>query len=104
MLKSDMRRFANNQQFEEAQKRKVSLEALESLDSMQIVRDGVKGEFIIIQILEKYENLYVGIIDIKDSKISAYENYEVKNMLDDSVQDILRNIVEQKWAANLQRK
>jgi excinuclease UvrABC nuclease subunit len=39
MLKADMKRFADNLQFEEAQKRKISLEALESLDSMQIVRD-----------------------------------------------------------------
>jgi excinuclease UvrABC nuclease subunit len=59
MLQEDMKRYADNMQFEEAQKRKISLEALESLDSMQIVRDGVKGDFMVIQILEKYENIYV---------------------------------------------
>ncbi|MCD5375273.1 excinuclease ABC subunit UvrC, partial [Candidatus Gracilibacteria bacterium] len=104
MLQEDMKRYADNMQFEEAQKRKISLEALESLDSMQIVRDGVKGDFMVIQILEKYENIYVGIIDIIDSKIAAYENYEVKNMLEDSSQDILKNIVEQKWSQNRERK
>lgn len=104
MLQEDMKRYADNMQFEEAQKRKISLEALESLDSMQIVRDGVKGDFMVIQILEKYENTYVWIIDIIDSKIAAYENYEVKNMLEDSSQDILKNIVEQKWSQNRERK
>jgi excinuclease UvrABC nuclease subunit len=37
-----MKRFAENLQFEEAQKRKLSLEALSSLDTLQVVRDGVK--------------------------------------------------------------
>lgn len=104
MLKSDMQRYAENLQFEEAQKKKISLEALGSLDSMQIVRDWVKWDYIVVQILEKYENIYVWIIDIQNSKITGYENYEVKNKLDDTNEDILRNVIEQKWVENRGRK
>jgi len=76
-LIADMKRFASNLQFEEAQKRKLSLEALDSLDTLQVVRDWVRGDYFIIQILKKYDNTYVWVIEIQDSKISAYENYEI---------------------------
>ncbi len=103
-LVSDMKRFAANLQFEEAQKRKLSLEALDSLDTLQVVRDWVRWDYFIIQILKKYDNTYVGVIEIQDSKISAYENYEIDNKLDDSAQEILSSIVEQKWVENRERK
>lgn len=96
-LIADMKRFAANLQFEEAQKRKLSLEALDSLDTLQVVRDGVKGDYFVIQILEKYDSTYIWIIQIQDSKITAYENYEIENKLEDTSKDILTSIVEQKW-------
>ena len=103
-LIADMKRFASNLQFEEAQKRKLSLEALDSLDTLQVVRDWVRGDYFIIQILKKYDNTYVWVIEIQDSKISAYENYEIDNKLDDSAQEIFQSIVEQKWVENRDRK
>ncbi len=103
-LISDMKRFAANLQFEEAQKRKLSLEALDSLDTLQVVRDGVKGDYFIIQSLEKYENMYVWVIQIQDSKIIAYENYEIDNNLDNSSIEILKNIIEQKWVSHRNSK
>jgi len=103
-LKNEMIELAGKQEYEEAQKRKVSLEALESLNTLQVVRDGVKWDFIVIQILEKYDNLYLWAIDIKDSSISWYENYQVENKLEDSKEDILKNFIEQKWSENRERK
>jgi len=103
-LKTEMQNFAKNLQFEEAQKRKLSLEALESLDTLQVVRDGVKWDFFVMQILEKYENTYVWIIDIKDSKIAWYENYEISNLLEQPWISVLWDIVRQKWAENISRK
>lgn len=103
-LIDDMKRFAENLQFEEAQKRKLSLEALESLDTLQVVRDGVKWDFFIIQILQKYDNSYVWIIEIQDSKISAYENYQIENNLEDTPEKILLSIVEKKWVEHRERK
>jgi len=103
-LLDDMKRFASNLQFEEAQKRKLSLEALESLDTLQVVRDWVRWDYFILQILSKYDSTYVWIIEIQDSKISAYENYEIDNKLDDTPRDILLSIIEQKWVENQDRK
>lgn len=103
-LRTDMKRYADNLQFEQAQKCKISLEALESLDTLQVVRDWVKWDYLIVQIIEKYENIYVWIIDVQDSKISGYENYEINNILEESSHDILKNIIEQKWVENRERK
>ncbi len=100
MLHADMKRYAENMQFEEAQKRKLSLEALESLSSMQVVRDGVKGNYFVIQLLEKYDKYYVGIIQILDGKIVKYENMEIENKLEQSASAILTNIVEKYWVEN----
>ena len=96
--------YAQKQEFEEAQKRKISLEALESLETLQIVRDGVRWDFIVIHILEKYDNIYIGTIDIRDSKIVAYANYEVENNLQESSQEILERFIEKKWIENMQRQ
>ena len=104
LLRSQMQEFAKKQEFEEAQKRKISLEALESLDTLQVVRDGVKWDFIVVQIIEKYEHLYIWVIDIQDSKISWYENYEVENALWDSKKEVLQKFIEQKWTENRVRK
>jgi len=41
-ITQQMHLYAKNLEFEQAQKCKISLEALESLDTNQIVRDGVK--------------------------------------------------------------
>jgi len=37
---------------------------------------------------------------IRDSKISAYENYELENSLDEQTGDILERIIEKKWVEN----
>ena len=103
-LKEEMLSLAKRQLFEEAQKRKTSLEALESLDTLQVVRDGVKWDFIVVQILEKYDHIYIWVIDIQNSRISWYENYEVENILEEDADDILQKFIEKKWSENRTRK
>jgi len=103
-LKKEMHKYASKMLFEEAQKRKLALEALESLDTQQVVRDGVKWEYIIVQILEKYESMFIWVIDVVDSRISWYENYQVKNILEESKKEILKNFISRKWAENRSRK
>ena len=99
-LKTEMLSLAQDKQFEEAQKRKTSLEALESLDTLQVVRDGVQWDYIVVQILEKYDRIYIGVIDIRDSFISGYENYEVENILEEPSDDVLQKFIEKKWSEN----
>ncbi len=102
-LTQEMQTFADNLEFEEAQKRKISLQALESLSTLQIVRDGVRGEYMIVQLLEKYDALYVGITDIRSGKITWYENALIENKLQLQHREVLTNIIEQKWVENRHR-
>lgn len=100
ILETEMKNYAEKLEFEQAQKRKISLEALTSLEWMQIVRDGVKGNYFVVQTLEKYEKQYVWIIKILEGKIVAYENMEIENKLEESPDEILANIIENQWIQN----
>ncbi len=68
-LEEQMKDFAKNLEFEKAQKIKETIEALHSLEINQIVRDGVSGDYDIINFLEKYDRLFIGHIILRDSKI-----------------------------------
>lgn len=103
-LKKEMLEMAEKMQFEEAAKRKVQIEAIESLDTLQVVRDGVKWDFIVLQVLEKFDKTYLWAIDIKDSKVTGYENYEVRNELWETAEEVLRDVIGQKWVENRHRK
>jgi len=97
-ITQQMHLYAKNLEFEQAQKCKISLEALESLDTNQIVRDGVKWNYYILQVLEKYDKIFIGWIHIIEGKISAYENFEIENRLWEEKSEIMQSIIEQKWA------
>lgn len=97
LLQKEMLSYASQHKFEEAQKRKISLEAIESLDNFQLVREWVKGDYFIVQVLEKYESHFIGCIEVVDSKIRWFENYEVTNILGENKKDILKKFIEQKW-------
>lgn len=99
-LREKMHTSAKNLEFEQAQKYKLSIEALESLDTLQVVRDGVKGNYYVLQILEKYEKIYLWGIKIVEGKITAFENLEVENSLDDDIDTLLIQVLEQKWLEN----
>lgn len=99
-LKWEMQTLATQQLFEEAQKRKLALEALDALDTYQVVRDGVRGNFFVLQVLEKYEKNYLWIIEIENGKIAGYENTEIENQLQYSSQEVMQGIVEKLWVEN----
>lgn len=97
-IHEEMLSHAEQLRFEEAAKRKVQLEALESLETMQIVRDGVSWNYFIVQILEKYESLYIWTIDIVEWKIISYQNYEVERNLEETSAEVLQSFIESKWS------
>lgn len=99
-LKQEMKAFAHKQMFELAQKRKKSVEAIESLENTQIVRDGVQGNYYVLQILEKYEKNYLWMLQIQDGKIIATQNFEVQNLLWITKEEMLTDIIEKKWLEN----
>lgn len=99
-LQEKMLKYAQNLEFEKAEELRQTLAAIASLDTMQIVRDGVKGNYFVVQILDKYDRLNIGTIKIIEGKIVSYENFEVQNDLSESVEDVLSLAVEKLWAEN----
>ncbi len=98
-LEKEMSEKARALKFEEAQEVKESIEAIKSLENTQIVRDFVDGDFDVINFIEKYEKVFIGVIEIRQSKITGYKNYEVESHLEESSEEILTQFIENSLAA-----
>lgn len=103
-LKIKMQDFAKNLQFEEAQKIKVQIESLQSLDISQNIRDKITGNHDVVHYLEKYDHIYIWVIEIREWKILWYQTYEIKNSLQEEKQQIVKEFIEQKYVQYLQDK
>lgn len=103
-LKIKMQDFAKNLQFEEAQKIKVQIESLQSLDISQNIRDKITGNHDVVHYLEKYDHIYIWVIEIREWKILWYQTYEIKNSLQEEKQQIVKEFIEQKYVQYLQEK
>ena len=90
--------YAKHLQFEEAQKAKNTLDALQSLTVNQIVRDSISGNYNIIHGLEKYDSYFIGIIHLRDGKIVDLKNYEIHTQLDETLNEVMEAFVEQQLA------
>ncbi|MDC0506238.1 excinuclease ABC subunit UvrC [Candidatus Gracilibacteria bacterium] len=100
-LESRMSSYAKNLQFEQAGETKKYLESIESLKTTQVVRDGIKGNFDIVNYIDKYNKCYLGLIKIRDSKIIGYFNFEVENKLDEDKYSIISQFISSRYAENI---
>ena len=78
-IHTKMLTHAEKLQFEEAQKCKEILTALSDLEGYQVVQTEVRGNYIALQFLEKYDSLFAWVIIIEDSKLVSYESYEFEH-------------------------
>ena len=101
-LKIKMQDFAKNLQFEEAQKIKIQIESLQSLDISQNIRDKITGNHDVIHYLEKYDHIYVWVIEIREWKILWYQTFEIENSLQEEKQQIVKEFIEKKYVEYLQ--
>ncbi|MCD5385386.1 excinuclease ABC subunit UvrC [Candidatus Gracilibacteria bacterium] len=92
-LREQMLDYANNHDFERADIIKKQIDSIEALNEKQIVRDGVKGDFNIINYIDKFDKIYIGKIEIRDSKIIGFYPYEIENKLDEKIEIILENFI-----------
>ncbi|MDP2090032.1 MAG: excinuclease ABC subunit UvrC [Candidatus Gracilibacteria bacterium] len=93
-LEEKMREKAKNLQFEEAQKIKEKLASICILEETQIVREGVTGNYNVINFVEKFDKFHIGMIEIIDGKITGYYNYDIENKLDEDNNEIIKNFIE----------
>lgn len=103
-LREKMQDFAKNLQFEEAQKIKIQIESLESLDISQNIRDKITGNHDVIHYLEKYEHIYIWVIEIRDGKILWYQTFEIENKLEEDKRQIVKEFIEKKYVEHLEEK
>lgn len=101
-LKIKMQDFAKNLQFEEAQKIKIQIESLQSLDISQNIRDKITGNHDVIHYLEKYDHIYAWVIEIREWKILWYQTFEIENSLQEEKQQIVKEFIEKKYVEYLQ--
>lgn len=101
-LTKKMFHHAEKREFEEAAKIKKDIDSLKMTQEEQIVRDFVNGNYDVINILEKYWNTYVGRIEVRDSVIMGYFNYEIENSLWENQNKILKTYIEDRYIENLE--
>lgn len=99
-LENQMKLKAKELKFEEAGKIKKDLESIKSLEEKQIVRDWVEWDYKIINYIEKFEKFYIWMIEIKESKIIWFYNYEIKNILEEDKTEILKTFIENDFVNN----
>ncbi|MDD2907428.1 MAG: excinuclease ABC subunit UvrC [Candidatus Gracilibacteria bacterium] len=103
-LETEMREKASKLQFEEAGKIKNDLDSLKTLEENQIVRDSIIGDFNIVNYIEKFEKFYIGMIEIRDSKITGFYNFEIKNNLEEDTLDVIKSFIESDFARHISEK
>lgn len=103
-LEIEMKQRAKELKFEEAWKLKQDLESLKTLEENQIVRDGINWDFNIVNFIAKFEKFYIWMIEIRDSKITWFYNYEIKNNLEEEKEVLLKTFIENDFAKNIEEK
>ncbi|MFK7780510.1 MAG: excinuclease ABC subunit UvrC [Candidatus Gracilibacteria bacterium] len=100
ILEEKMLIKAKELKFEEAEKIKKDIKSIKSLNIYQIVREGVEGDYNIINYIEKFDKIFVGMIEIRDGLITSFYNYDIENKLDENKQEVLKNFIEGNFAEN----
>ncbi len=96
LIEEKMKNKASELKFEEANKLKTKLESISILEESQIVRDSINWDYDIINFTEKFEKIYVWLIEIRDSKITWFYNYDIKNELKEEKENIIKDILEKR--------
>ncbi|MCD5380328.1 excinuclease ABC subunit UvrC, partial [Candidatus Gracilibacteria bacterium] len=96
-LRNEMLVFAQNHEFERADVIKNQIESIETLNEKQIVREGILGDYDIVHYIEKFDKIFIGKLEIRNSKILGFYPYEIKNELGESIQALLENFVKNNY-------
>lgn len=81
-LKSKMQAHAKQLEFEEAQKIKILLDAIWHISEKQLARDALPWDHDIFVMLEKYEKLYVWVLQVRNGHIIGIFRHTIEGSLD----------------------
>jgi hypothetical protein len=54
-----------------------------------------------VNFIAKFDKFFIALMEIRDSKITGFYNYEIKNSLEESNEEILKSFVENKFAPSV---
>lgn len=80
-LTQKMQEAARDKRYEEAAEYKNIITQVEASGSRQIVRDAIQGDATIAVMLEKYDQVFLSLVDIKNSMIVGVHEYKLTNPL-----------------------
>ncbi|QFR39324.1 excinuclease ABC subunit UvrC [Candidatus Gracilibacteria bacterium 28_42_T64] len=103
-IEEKMKSHAKELNFEEAQKAKEQIESIKSLEINQNVRDAVQGDYNVIHYLEKFDSFYIGLIEIRDSKITGFNNFEISAKLGETKEELLKIFIENRYISDREEK
>jgi len=66
-LRVNMQQAAQKREFEQAQEYKSMIEQIEATGNRQIVRDVIDGDALVVTGLEKYGQVFVSFVEVKDA-------------------------------------
>jgi excinuclease ABC subunit C len=99
-LEKNMLEKAKNLNFEEAEKIKKILEGIKWLNEYQIVQEWVKWDYNIVNFIEKFNKSFIWMIKIRDSKVTWFYSFDIKNLLWESIEEILIKFIENIFVEN----
>ena len=101
-LEEKMKNSAKNLEFELADKIKKQIQSIKILEIEQNINNTIKWNYNVINFIRKFERFFIWLIEIKDSKIIWYNNFELKNSLWEEDSEIVKEFIERKIAENIE--
>ncbi len=96
-----MKICAEKREFEQAQEYKSMIEQIEATGNQQIVRDVITGDALVVVSLEKYGQVFLSLVEVKNGMTVGVHEYTLQNPLNESVDELLANAVLQYIGADV---
>ena len=92
-LRHAMQESAQKHEFEQAQEYKGMIEQIEATGNRQIVRDVIEGDALVTVGLEKYGQVFLSVVEVRNSMTVGVHEYRLENPLNETTDDILAHAV-----------
>ncbi|MEI6711645.1 MAG: hypothetical protein WCK88_05710 [bacterium] len=87
-MREKMQQAAQKREFEQAQEYKGMIEQIEATGNRQIVRDVIDGDALVVTGLEKYGQVFLSFVEVKNSMTVGVYEYRLENPLGENIEDL----------------
>lgn len=88
-----MQQAAQKREFEQAQEYKDMITQIEATGNRQIVRDVIDGDALVVTGLEKYGQVFLSFVEVKNSMTVGVYEYRLENPLSENVEELFGRAV-----------